>query len=468
MTAENTQTQTEVQAPPEFSLWLSEDKTAVLLTCTLTPANLDTLIAAVCERLETLGIDDLIGHLAAEHHLRGLADERQELSAEPILVAKPPVPPQHERMEWETDFFGGGFYIDPDTGRADYRRPAAHSSVAADEYLGHIVPGEEGAPGMDLFGRKVPAPPLQKVPIKAGAGVVYNSEDRSFYAENHGRIRLTGNTLTVEEVFTVPGSIGLETGNIKHPGSLIVSANIDARSEVQAEGDIEVMGYIEDATVVAGGAVIVHGGIIGAQTHIRSKGNVQARFISNACVESEGDVVAEREIDNATVRALGRVAVPNGRIVGGVCQALGGIIIKDAGTTTGIKTWLIAGEDFLLPQRVKAKLETLKQLEETLAAIHAKVDPYANNTGRLCAKTRETLTVLLQKIEGAEKRRDALKQEIEALEAESKQSAHNEVRIEHQLNSDTYIRASGLTMQNKERVRGPVRAVVHEGDLQLH
>ncbi len=468
MTAESTQTQTEAQAPPEFSLWLSDDKTAVLLTCTLSPANLDTLIEAVCERLEAYGIDDLIGHLAAEHHLRGLAEERQELSAEPILAAKPPVPPQHEQMEWEANFFGGGFYIDPDTGRADYRRPAARSSVAADEYLGHIVPGEEGTPGMDLFGRKVPAPPLQKVPIKAGPGVVFNSEDQAFYAQNHGRIRLTGNTLTVDEVFTVSGSIGLETGNIKHPGSLIVSANIEARSEVQAEGDIEVMGYVEDATVIAGGAIIVHGGIIGAQTHIRSRGNVHARFISHACVESEGDVVAEREIGNATVRALGLVAVPNGRIVGGVCQALGGIIIKDAGTASGIKTWLIAGEDFLLPQRINAKLESLKQLEETLAAIHAKVDPYINNTGQLREKTREILGILLQKLEEAESRRNALKQEIESLEAESKQSAHNEVRIEHQLNSDTYIRASGLTMQNKERVRGPVRVVVREGDLQLH
>lgn len=453
-------------AKATFRLWLNDDKTAVLADCNGRFRDMEQVVATLRESLEALGIDDPIGKSAAEHAFRA-AIERGPLEAAVLLESRHPTETRDEQMAWAREYFAQGYYLDPETGAIDYRRRAAETSVSEGEKLGTVEPGQPGEPGLDLFGATVPARPVERVKVRAGKGVRYEEEERAFYAEVSGQVRLMGNVLSVDAVVTVPGSVGLQTGNIRHPGALLVEENIEAGSEVVAAGNVEVKGYIEDAVVSAGGLIIVHGGITGSRTVVKARGEVHAKFILNARVEAEGDIHVEREIDNAHIFTRGRLTMPNGRFVGGECMALGGVTLKEAGSDSGHPTRLAAGEDFALKRKLALKQERIEHLQKTLADIRIKIDPIMHRMDRLTAHAQQNLSVLLTKIAEGECKVQTLEREMKELREASKAQACNEVIIQKRLHSDTVFRVAGMLLRNDRDVSGPIKVAVTNGELHL-
>lgn len=449
-----------------FRLRFNDDKTALLLDCSQVRGNLDDLLPTLHESIEDLGIEDPIGHAAAEYAFRAAA-EQGPLEATPILEGRHPTTTRDEQVVWAREFFAPGYYLDPETGLVDYRRRAADSSVQADELLGKVTPGELGHSGRDLFGDVVPARPVERVKLRAAKGVRFDEGERAYYAEVSGQVKLIGNELSVDSVVTVPGSVGLKTGNIRHPGALLVEENIEAGSEVVAAGNIEVKGYIEDATVSAGGRIIVHGGIMGERTLVKSRGEIHAKYVLNARVEAEEDVHVEREVNNAAIYTRGRLVMPNGRLVGGMCVALGGVATREAGTESGHLTRINAGEDFTLTRKVAIRQERFNHLRGLLAEIHKKVDPLSQHVERLSEQMQQNLSTLLSKMAHVEEKMHALDEEIKRLRSESKARARDEVVILKCLHGDTLFRVAGLVLRNEQKVSGPVKIAVAEGELHI-
>lgn len=459
---------TETARPaPEFKLRLRDDRTAVLLDCTFDGADLEVILERVSEELAKLGIDDFIGQSAAEHHIRAAAARTGHLVNEPILQATPPTPPRPEELVWSREFFKPGFYVDPETDEMDYRRRAAQPAVAAGERLGCIEPGEPGEPGTDLFGEPVPPRPIPEVKVRAGRNVRYDERERAFYAEASGQVCLDGNTLVVDDVFKVPGSVGLETGNIKHPGAMRIEGNIESGSVVEAEGDIEVMGYIEDAEVATAGQLIVHGGITGERARVQAQGAVSAKYIMNATVRAKGDVNVTREIDNGQVYSLGRVCVKGGRIVGGEVMALGGIETGQAGSAAVLPTLLVAGEDFTLQARIARIQADLQQLEGALRQAEEKRQRFSGQEERLTPAGRAALAAVDEQIAEIRAKRLALEEEIDGMRRESLDHACPEVKISGMLYPETRIQIAGLEYRNSNTVRGPLRVLPREEEIAL-
>jgi uncharacterized protein (DUF342 family) len=447
-------------------LRLNDDRTSALVDCSPDFPDLEQIIATLRESLEALGIDDPIGQAAAEYAFRA-AVERGPLDSVPILEGRHPTAPRDEKMAWSRQYFEPGFHVDPDTGAVDYRRRAAESSVTAGELLGTVIPGEAGLPGRNLFGDIVPPRAVERVKIRPGKGVRFEESERAFYAEVSGQAKLASNVLSVDTVVTVAGSVGLKTGNIRHPGALLVEENIEAGSEVVAAGNIEVRGYIEDAIVSAGGRVIVHGGIMGERTLVRSRGEIHAKYVLNARIEAEQDICVEREIDNATVCTRGRLVMPNGRLVGGNCMALGGVTVKEAGSGSGLATRISAGEDFALKRKLAVRQERINHLRALLTGIQKKVEPLAQHVDRLNMQGQNNLSILLSKLADAEQKMNALQEEVKALREASSARARNEVIVQNHLHSDTIFHVAGLVLRNDQEVPGPIKIAVADGELHL-
>ena len=447
-------------------LRLNEDRTSVLVDCGSQFPNLEDVIISLRESLEALGITDPIGQTASEHAFRA-AIERGPLEGVPILEGRHPTPPQDEKMAWCREFFAAGFHVDPATGAVDYRRLAAEASVTEGELLGTITPGEEGCPGLDLFGNAVLPRAVEKVKIRPAKGVRYAEEERAFYTEVSGQVKLVGNALSVDTVVTVPGSVGLKTGNIRHPGALLVEQNIEAGSEVVAAGNVEVRGYVEDAVVSAGGRVVVHGGIMGERTIIKARGEVHAKYIMNAHVEAAEDVHVEREIDNATILTRGQLIMPNGRFVGGSCTALGGMTLNEVGSNNGLVTHICAGEDYALKRKLAIKQNQVDHLRGLLKEIETRIGPLRKKANILSEHTQQTLEILSGKVRDAEEKIASLETDMTALREASKARARNEVVIQKRLHSDTIFHISGMVLRNDQSVAGPVRVGIAEGELHL-
>ncbi|HNR33276.1 MAG TPA: FapA family protein, partial [Candidatus Hydrogenedentes bacterium] len=239
-----------------------------------------------------------------------------------------------------------------------------------------------------------------------------------------------------------------------------------AGSRVEAKGDIEVRGYIEDAHVEAGGSLTVHGGITGgAGSLLRIAGAVHAKFILNATVEAMGDVVVEREINNAVVRTRGAVKVPHGRIVAGEIQALSGIDTAHAGSDAGIPTLLASGEDYTLPARIQAKETELAALRGTLHKVHARLDPLTGQEHRLSAQSRQTLAVLHQKLCEAEQKSHGIEAQMREMREGSRKRAVNRIVVRTCVHPDASFRVAQRGLYARETVPGPVAILIREGEV---
>ena len=348
-----------------LNLTLSKDRLLLLASGEIPRDALSDARERAAAKLRQMGCEDetLVGRALSvfDEACAAKAESPVVFRDTVLLSGDPPTEPEDARIEWARDFFRTGFKrADSGADQVDYREREEYLSVEQDEWLATFRPAKSGEPGTDALGR--PLAPRKPIPlrVRAGENVRYEEETCRYYAAMPGRIRYANGVLAVDNVLHVGESVGLDTGNIHHPGAVTIRGDIEAGSKVEAAGDIDVSGCIEDAEAICGGNLSVHGGILGERAMVRAQGAVRARFMQNAHVRAQGDVWVEREIDNARVRSRGAVTLAHkrGRIAGGAVMALRGVTCEQIGSDASVFTQVVAGEDFEMAERA----ETLERL----------------------------------------------------------------------------------------------------------
>jgi uncharacterized protein (DUF342 family) len=320
---------------PEFNLRVTDDGMAVLLDCTIPDEGLDSLLTWIEAELTSLNVANPPTREQLEQGIRHAAEKGSSLVNEVILEGERPIPPQDGAIEWTQDFFSSGFAVDEKTGAVDYRRRVEHLTVEAGQLLACVTPPKDGEDGCDVFGRPIPAGNPKPAQLYPGSNVRVDEKEDGvyFYAVSNGRLRWVSNLLAVDEVFHIPESVGLATGDVAHPGSVLIGGDVLAGSRIEAGGDVEVNGTVESADIQAGGNLYVHGGITGlGNQSIKVKGNVNAKYILEASIDANENILVEREVVQSTLRTRGSLTMPRGRLVGGAVTALGGIVLREAGS----------------------------------------------------------------------------------------------------------------------------------------
>ncbi len=449
-----------------FQLRVSEDKMAVSLTSSLAPERYGEIEATLAPELKRIGILEDSAQREAVNTLREAITSGLALTDYVILSGTPPIPAEDGKVVWAGDFFKKGFIVDPETGTVDYRERVAEDTVQKGDRLADLHPPKPGTDGMTVLGKRVAGGKGQPAKIKPGTGVRVNGE--TYLADTAGRIRFTGGVLSVDHVFTVDGSVGLETGHIQHPGALVVKQNIEAESRVETSGSIEVAGYVEDAEITTGGDLIVSGGIFGEPGRkIKVEGDVNAKFLKNAHIEAGGDVVALNGIEQCTIMARGAVQVPQGRIVGGDVIALMGIDAGDIGSEAGVPTQVTAGQDFDLNRRLDALREESKQLETNLQKVQAALAPHRGREKTLESDARKKYDLLKQQTNQMRDRISEIEDDLETMPDESKGRAEQEIMVRKHLHPGTTATIGVLSKKVNESIGGPLSILIRRGDVRF-
>lgn len=458
----------------ESLLQVTKDKLAVLLTCTVDPSDLETLEWRIRRELVSLGVDSKWQHENLAEWLAAMAERNPRLEKEVLERGTPPIPGVDGRIEWGGDFFKSGFIMDESTGAIDYRKHAAQRTVRNGQFLARLIAPREGADGTDVFGKAIatPKPCLPRV----ATGVNVREDGDCFYATADGRIRWEpkdrdsdklGGRLSVDEVYTVHGSVNLETGNISHPGALVVDKDIEEGATVETDGDIDVRGLVEPCDITSRGNLTVRGGITGAGgKHICVKGSVHARFILDADIEAEGDVVVEREIRHSTVKTRSAVVVPRGHVTGGTLTALGGITAGYVGSYS-VATTVVAGEDFLLTRQLQQREEEIARQEEALNRIQAVLKPLIPQFQTISADRQKALAGLLAVVKQSEESIEGLRREMAALKEASRARAVCRINILYCIYPETILRLGREWLQVRTEFPGPAAATLYNGNVEL-
>lgn len=451
---------------PGFDLRPSEDYMALLLTCTLPPRNIEIIVGRIRNELGDLGIntEDRLEEALARFHKA--VPQGPHLENVVLLEGSPPTPPIDETIRWSGNYLAKGFVIDPETGRADYRRKVADVSVSSGQVLAEIIPGQPGKNGHDVFGRTVPPRAPRPVVIHEGKNVRFDPARRSYSAGVSGRIRYVDKVLSVDDVLRVAGDAGLRTGNINHPGALVVGRDIQCDTEVIASGDIDVGENIEDATVESGGNITVQGGIsCKVKGTIKVAGNLHARFVRNAVIEAGGDIYIDREINQCQIRTRGAVIVKQGRIVGGSIIALKGIETGDLGSDACIPTELTVGKDYTMETLIAEKRAAVESAKSIVLKLRDAVAPLRSKRDSLSPPMKQKLALMLDELQKREVVFAGLEKELDRLFRSIQAAATNQIYVHGKIYPDNLVQVGAQIKKIKETVNGPLRVGLKEGKL---
>lgn len=451
-----------------FRVAVSDDRLKVLVECRSMPEDLGSLAAGIREKLDLLEIKDPPTEEQLKVWIQSQDSPDGRLGDAVVVEGEPPVPPRDGRIEWAGDFFKTGYAVDLETGRLDYRERAAKSVVKENQRLARIIPPESGQDGKDVFGKSIRTKKPKNPRIRSGPGVRFEEKERAYYAGIAGRVRWQDGVLSVDNVYSISGSVGLSTGNIVHPGAVIVQQDVTEGSLIEAKGDIEVMGVLEAATIRTEGNLIVHGGITGADGRtISVAGEVHAKFILEAHIRSLGDIVVTREIVHSDVKTRGAVLVRQGRIVGGEIVALEGIDVGEAGSEAIVRTILTTDEDYLLPQKLEEKQTEIDGLEHKLESIHAVIGPLLQKPQSIPNDKKQAVKKLALSAAEMVKTLKTLRTELAEITNESRERQKHRLVVHKKIHPETRLGMSGEKLIVRKEHEGPLKAVLSKGYLRL-
>jgi len=264
---------------------------------------------AIIERLDaqgiTYGLDrQAIGKLLDEYRTH---PERRAFEAV-VARGQPPAPGVDGKLEMLIEE-KPPVAID-ETGKADFRNIQRYNAVDPGQVLARYTPPTPGTPGLNIRLEEVPPPPPFDPKIAAGDNVQFHAATGEYRATVHGIFVHEKNTVSVNPVLTIPGNVGLASGNVAYDGNIRIFGNIERGSMVSCLGDLEVGGMIESHAVRAGGSLRVKKGInTRREGMVTTGGNLQAVYIENSDLTVNGSLIVEKSVINSKVVCDGDIAL---------------------------------------------------------------------------------------------------------------------------------------------------------------
>ncbi|MCP4704818.1 MAG: DUF342 domain-containing protein, partial [candidate division Zixibacteria bacterium] len=398
-----------------FELKITEDKLKVLLSCQTVDGNIEDFAREVFGRLDEMKVKIKPDVEKLMKLLKGAQIKKKDIVKYTLVEGLAPILPIDGKVEWSDDYFNDGYFVDPETKRIDFHKKLGDPNVEKDILLVKVIYDKQGKDGKTVFGTSIVVPKAKKIFIQGGPNVLWDEKIGGFLSKTAGRVVKRGQIVDVDETMFVKDGVGTESGNIVHRGSVIINGDIDSEFGVDVLGDVEVRGLIYACDIKCGGNLTCKEGI---NENIAKKvevgGNILAKYIMNATVESHGQIIANREIFQSKIKTKNEVHCKQGRILGGEIMAAKGIFVGEAGSKGNANTLLIAGVDFQLQNKIKDNDENIKKLKGALKKLKPVYKKLSNMRNYLKADQKEKLTELDFKIIETE-------DGIESLDVENKE-----------------------------------------------
>ena len=269
--------------------------------------------------------------------------------------------------------------VEMEDGSVDFKNISMYTDVEKGRVIAQKIPATHGIPGSDVLGNPVPPRPGKDCPFQQGANLHVEDGVR-LVASTGGNLVVNNGKMSISPVLQIASDVDLSTGNIEFSGDIVIRGSVQEGFFVKAGGNVDIAGVVSGGSV-EGINVTVRLGILGLNRGvIKASGTVVAKFIENATVEADQDILVNDVVLHSRLSAGKKIRVEGkrGQIVGGVAAAGDEIVAKSAGTTSTIATELQAGvnpklrEEFIsLRKGIKPMEESLDQLQKGLHTLRS-------------------------------------------------------------------------------------------------
>jgi len=263
---------------------------------------------------------------------------------------------------------GKGKLETTEDGRVDYFGAGEIENTKRGMAVAARVPPTRGMPGRSVKGDELPARDGSESLVTIGRGIEHAlGNENIFVASVDGQVKFTDNKLEVLALYEVQGDVDVSTRSIDFIGSVVVRGNVQPGLYIKAGEDVVVDGVVDDAEITAVGKVTVKGGVLGqgGKAKIVAGGEINAKYIRNATIESKGNVVAHEGILHSKVSGYSvKLSGKRGQIVGGEIMAETEIVANTIGSnSSATATILHCGENPARRAEVNSLSEQIRNME---------------------------------------------------------------------------------------------------------
>lgn len=232
-------------------------------------------------------------------------------------------------------------------GIADYRELDAIVLIHKNDIIADIYQPTEGVPGVDIFGKEIPAKPGVMPKVTLGKNTLITADGKNIIAACDGHIVFGNGSFRVEEAVTIKTDLDISVGNINFLGDVHIKGNVMEGFTINAGKNVRIDGSVFDAEIIAAGNITIIGGCINSK--ITCDGNVDIGFCENAEIFSKGDV-ASKQFAFCNVFCYGALTTKTakGVICGGKITSMHDVTAGIIGSTKYTPTEIYIGDGSVL------------------------------------------------------------------------------------------------------------------------
>ena len=189
-------------------------------------------------------------------------------------------------------------------------------NVKKGDALCELISPQPGKPGISVKGEEILGKPGVSPKLPGAKNVTYSADRNQIFAAIDGMVVWLENAVNVEPTYVVH-DVDASVGNIRFNGSVVVQGEVGDGYEIHAGEDITIASTVGKVVLEAGGNIKIAGGIMGQEeAMITAKGMIHAKFIQDAHVKSDKEIIVDGYIRNSLISAIGPVIIknPNGFI----------------------------------------------------------------------------------------------------------------------------------------------------------
>lgn len=314
-------------------------------------------------------------------------------------------------------------------GRVNYKDLDLIENVVVGQLLAEKTPPEKGKYGRNLFNEMLEAKDGLDVQLQQGKGTILSEDKNQLTAEVNGQVVYKEGRLSVEQVLKIAGDVN--RSHVTFLGSIIITGNVEDNFHIKAAGNIEIYGTVQKAQVEADGDIIIRQGVAGrGEARIETTGgNIISKFLQDAIIITDKDVICNEAIMNCDISAGGKVVCKGkkAQILGGSIKAGSLVLAKVLGSSANPQTEFIVGINPKLLKQVEeyegkkresvGKLEIIQKTYKTYKA-RKEADP-----GTFTEQDENQLTKLEAGVKKLEKRIAEFDKEIQTVKSYMQQTA---------------------------------------------
>lgn len=301
----------------------------------------------------------------SEEVMAKIIDQKVAYDQFPLIIATGVEP-----VDGEDGFVAYTFTENMDSSsskKTNFRDVMKIPSVKENDEIAQETLPTNGKPGKNISGITIQPRPGKRKIVRAGKNVRYDEATLTYYATAEGQVSIRAHRIDVHDLFTVPDTLSMETGNIDFVGSVEIHGDVPTGYTIKAGGDIRVHGLVEAATLHAGGSVFISEGFAALQKGtIAAEGDIHVSYINQGDVWAGQSIYVENSILHSTCKAEDSIICEHGNITGGSIAAGYLIEARDIGNRVQTKTTVMINEDEHVYEEEERLMEELKDVQTTI------------------------------------------------------------------------------------------------------